>query len=71
LHEEVHQLNNQLHPYVPPRAVEMDLDEDDDPKEPEALAEDDDPKEPKALAEDDEVDGDNGDVSELDNDHDE
>jgi hypothetical protein len=59
LHEEVHQLNNQLHPYVPPRAVEMDLDEDDDPKEPEA------------LAEDDEVDGDNGDVSELDNDHDE
>ena len=25
LHEEVHLLNNQLHPYVPPRATEMDL----------------------------------------------
>jgi hypothetical protein len=49
LHEEVHQLYNQLHPYVSPRAVEMDLDEDEDPEEPEA------------PAEDDEDDGDHGD----------
>jgi chromosome segregation ATPase len=61
LHEEVHWLNNQLHPYVPPRAVEMDLDEDEDPKEPEAPADDD----------DDDADGDNANISDLDNDHDE
>jgi hypothetical protein len=59
LHKEFHQLHNQLHPYVPPRAAEMDLDEDKDPEEPEAPAEDDD------------VDGDNGDVFDLDSDHDE
>jgi hypothetical protein len=59
LHEEDHQLNNQLHPYVPPGAAEMDLDEDEDPKEPEA------------PAKDDEVDGDNADISDLDSDHDE
>jgi hypothetical protein len=52
-------LKNQLHPYVPPGAAEMDLDEDEDPKDPEALAEDDD------------VDADHGDVSNLDSDHDE
>jgi uncharacterized protein YlxW (UPF0749 family) len=46
LHEEVHQLHNQLHPYVPPRAAKMDLDEDEDPEE------------PKAPADDDEEDGD-------------
>jgi chromosome segregation ATPase len=61
LHEEVHRLNNQLHPYDPPRAAEMDLDEDEDPKEPEVPAEDD----------DDAVDGDNADISDLDSDHDE
>jgi uncharacterized protein YlxW (UPF0749 family) len=55
LHEEVHQLHNQLHPYVPPGEAEMYLDED--PEEPEALA--------------DEEDGDHGDVSDLDSDHDE
>jgi hypothetical protein len=60
LHE-VHRLNNQLHPYVPPRAAEMDLDEDKDPEEPEAPAEDD----------DEDVDGDNANISDLDSDHDE
>jgi uncharacterized protein YlxW (UPF0749 family) len=59
LHEEVHQLHNQLNPYVPPRAAEMDLDEDEDPEEPEA------------PADDDEDDGDHGDVSDLDSNHDE
>jgi uncharacterized protein YlxW (UPF0749 family) len=59
LHEEVHQLHNQLHHYVPPRAAEMDLDEDEDPKELEA------------LADEDEDDGDHGDVSDLDSDHNE
>jgi uncharacterized protein YlxW (UPF0749 family) len=58
LHEEAHQLHNQLHPYIPPGAAEMDLDEDEDPEEPEALAED-------------EEDGNHGDVSDLDSDHDE
>jgi hypothetical protein len=58
LHEEVHQLHNQFHPYVPPRAVEMDLDEDEDPEEPEAPTED-----------DDDADGDNGNVSDLDSEH--
>jgi chromosome segregation ATPase len=57
LHEEVHRLNNQLYPYVPPGAAEMDLDEDEDPEEPEAPAEDD----------DDAVDGDNANISDLDN----
>jgi hypothetical protein len=33
LHEEVHHLHNQVHPYVPPGVVEMDTDdEDEDPK---------------------------------------
>ena len=61
LHEEVHQLNNQLHPYVPPGAAEMDLDEDEDPEEPEPPADDD----------NDDVDSDNVDISDLDSDHDE
>jgi hypothetical protein len=61
LHEEVHRLNNQLHPYVPPGAAEMDLDEDEDPEEPEAPVDDD----------DDDVDGDNADISNLDSNHDE
>jgi hypothetical protein len=59
LHEEVHQLHNRLHPYVPPRAAQIDLDEDEDPEEPEA------------PADEDEDDGDHGDVSNLDSDHDE
>jgi hypothetical protein len=59
LHEEVHQLHNQLHPYVPPRAAEMDLDEDENPEE---LG---------APTEDDDAIGDNGDVSDVDSDHDE
>jgi hypothetical protein len=61
LHEEVHSLNNQLHPYVLPRVGEMDLDEDKDPEEPKAPAEDD----------DDAMDGDNADISDLDDDHEE
>jgi hypothetical protein len=61
LHEEVHRLNNQLNPYVPPGAAEMDLDEDEDPKVPEAPTEED----------DDAVDGDDANVSNLDSDHDE
>ncbi|XP_066373850.1 uncharacterized protein [Miscanthus floridulus] len=61
LHEEVHQLNNQLHPYVPPGAVELDLDEDEDPEELEAPTDDD----------NDDVDSDNVDISDLDIDHDE
>jgi chromosome segregation ATPase len=61
MHKEVHQLHNQLHPYVPPRAAEIDLDEDEDPEEPEAPVEDD----------DDDADGDDGDVSDLGSDHDE
>jgi hypothetical protein len=61
LHEEVHQLHNQLHPYVPTGAADMDLDKDEDPEEHEAPAEDD----------DDNADGDHGDVSYLDSDHDE
>jgi hypothetical protein len=59
LHEKVHHLHNQLHPYAPLGAAEMDLDEDEDPEEPEAPAKDDD------------VDADHGYVSDLDNDHDE
>jgi hypothetical protein len=59
LHEEVHQLNNQLHPYVPPGASEMDLDEDKDPEELEA------------PADNDEDDGDHGDIFDLDSNHDE
>jgi chromosome segregation ATPase len=61
LHEEVHRLNNQLYPYVPPSAAEMDLDEDEVPEEPEAPTEDD----------DDAGDGDNANISDLDSDHDE
>ena len=58
LHEEVHLLNNQLHPYVPPRAAEMDLEEDEEEEEVE-------PKE--------EVEPEEGDdpTSDLDSDHDE
>jgi hypothetical protein len=58
LHEEVHQLHNQLYPYVPPGPAEIDLDEDEDPEEPEL------------PAEDDNANGDNGNVSDLDSNHD-
>jgi hypothetical protein len=34
LHEEVHQLHNQLHPYVPLGVAEMDLDEERIPRSP-------------------------------------
>jgi hypothetical protein len=61
LHEEVHWLNNQLNPYVPLGAAELDLDEDEDLEEPEAPAEED----------DDAVNGDDANVSDLDSDHDE
>jgi chromosome segregation ATPase len=53
LHEEVHRVNNQFYPYVPPSAAEMDLDEDEDPEEPKAPVEDD----------DDAVDGDHANIS--------
>jgi hypothetical protein len=61
LHEEVHRLNNQLNPYVPPGAAEMDLDEDEDPEEPEA----------PVGEHHDAANGDNANVSDLDSDHDE
>jgi hypothetical protein len=58
LHEEVHQLHNQLQPYVPPGAAKMDFGED--------------PEEPKLGADDDDATaGDNGNVSKLDSKHDE
>jgi hypothetical protein len=57
--DNLHELHNQLHPYVPPRVAEMDLDEDEDPEEPEA------------PADEEEEDGDHDDVSNLDSDHDE
>ena len=58
LHEEVHQLNNQLHPYVPPGAVEMDLEEDEEEEEVE-------PEEGVELEEGDDP------TSDLDSEHDE
>ena len=59
LHEEVHLLNNQLHPYVPPGATEMDL---------EGYEEGEEEVEPE-----EEVDPEEGDdsASNLDSDHDE
>ena len=59
LHEEVHLLNNQLHPYVPPGATEMDL---------EGYEEGEEEVEPE-----EEVDPEEGDdsASDLDSDHDE
>ena len=63
LHEEVHQLHNQLHPYVPPRAAEM---------EPGVILADDDME----VAEDptmdeDESEDEDGNMLEMDSDHDE
>jgi chromosome segregation ATPase len=61
LHEEVHRLNNQLNPYVPPGAAEMDLNEDEGPEEPEA----------PVGEHHDAANGDEANVSDLDSDHDE
>ena len=62
LHE-VHQLHNQLHPYVPPRAAKM---------EPGVILADDDMEamEGRDMEEDESEDKD-GDVLEMDSDHDE
>ena len=58
LHEEVHQLNNQLHPYVPLGAAEMDLEEDEEEEE----------VEPEEKVE---PEGGEDPTSDLDSDHDE
>jgi hypothetical protein len=63
LHEEVHQLHNQLHPYVPPGVVEM---------EPSVMLADDDKGAKKDMEmEDDESEDEDGNVSEMDSDHNE
>jgi hypothetical protein len=63
LHEEVHQLHNQLHPFVPPGTTEM---------EPSVIATDDDleAEEDQEMEEDEGTDED-GNVSTMDSDHDE
>ena len=62
LHE-VHQLHNQLHPYVPPRAAEM---------EPGVILADYDMEATKDHEmEEDESKDEDGNVSEMDNDHEE
>jgi hypothetical protein len=63
LHEEVHQLHNQLHPFIPPGAAEM---------EPGVIVADDDLKaeEDQEMEEDESMD-ENGNMSEMDIDHDE
>ena len=65
LHEEVHQLHNQLHPYVPPRAAEM---------EPGVIVADDDmeaTEDPVIEKDESEDEDEDGNVSEMDSDHDE
>ena len=63
LHEEVHQLHNQLHPYVPPSAAEM---------EPGVILADYDMEATKDHEmEEDESEDEDGNVSEMDNDHEE
>jgi hypothetical protein len=63
LHEEVPHLHNQLHPFVPPGAAEM---------EPSAIVADDDMEAKKdQVMEEDESEDEDGNVSEMDNDHDE
>ena len=63
LHEEVHQLHNQLHPYVPPSAAEM---------VPGVILADDDMKAVEGHEmEEDESEDDDGNVSEMDSDHEE
>jgi hypothetical protein len=63
LHEEVHQLHNQLYPFVPPGAAEM---------EPSVIVADDDMKaeEDQEMEEDENEDEDDN-VSEMESDHDE
>jgi hypothetical protein len=63
LHEKVHQLHNQLHPFVPPGAAEM---------EPGVIVADDDleAKEDQEMEEYESTNED-GNVSGMDNDHDE
>ena len=60
LHEEVHLLHNQLHPYVPPGAAEMDLEGYEEGEEEE-------------VAPEEEVEPEEGNdsASDLDSDHDE
>jgi hypothetical protein len=63
LHEEVHQLHNQLHPFVPPGAAEM---------EPSVIVADDGMEaEEDPEMEEDESEDEDGNVSEMDSDHDE
>ena len=59
LHEEVHLLHNQLHPYVPPGAAEMDLEGYEEEEEEVAPEEEVEPEEGNDSA------------SDLDSDHDE
>jgi len=62
LHEEVHQLHNQLHPFVPPRAAEM---------EPSVILADDDMEAVEdPMMEEDESKDEDGNVLEIDSDHD-
>ena len=59
----MHQLHNQLHPYVPPGAAEM---------EPGVILADDDMEAAKdPMIEEDESEDEDGNVSEMDSDHDE
>ena len=65
LHEEVHQLHNQLHPYVPPRAAKM---------EPGVILADDDmeaAEDPVIEKDESEDEDEDGNMSEVDSDHDE
>ena len=61
--EEVHQLHNQLHPFVPPGAAEM---------EPGVIVADDDMEATEdPMMEENESEDEDGNVSEIDSDHDE
>ena len=63
LHEEVHQLHNQLHPFVPPGAAEM---------EPGVILANDDMEAAEGQdMEEDESEDEDGNMSEMDSDHDE
>ena len=63
LHEEVHQLHNQLHPFVPPRAAEM---------EPSVILADDDMEATEdPMMEENESEDEDGNVLEIDSNHDE
>ena len=63
LHEEVHQLHNQLHPFVPPEAAKM---------EPSVILADDDMEAAEdPMMEEDESEDEDGNVLEIDSNHDE